>query len=112
MRVERDEALCVEIQRVYEVNRRVYGADKVWAQINREGTPVVRCTVERLMRQLGIQGVRRGRQWKTTIPDELQARPNDLVDRDFSAPRTESVVGRRPDLRQDAHRLRLRRLRR
>ena len=86
LRAERDEALRVEILRVYEANRRVYGADNVWAQLNHEDTRVARCTVEPLMRQLGIQGVRRGRQWKTTIPDESQARPSDLVDRDFSAP--------------------------
>ena len=54
VRVERDEGLRVEILRVYEANRRVYGADRVWAQLNREGTRVARCTVERLMRQLGI----------------------------------------------------------
>ena len=86
VRAIRDAELRVEILRVYEENRRVYGADKIWAKLNREGTRVARCTVERLLRQLGIQGVRRGRQWKTTIPDELQARPSDLVDRDFSAP--------------------------
>ena len=82
----RDAELRVEILRVYEENRRVYGADKIWTQLNREGTRVARCTVERLMRQLGIQGIRRGRRWKTTIPDQLQARPSDLVDRNFSAP--------------------------
>jgi putative transposase len=85
-RALRDAELHVEILRVYEENRRVYGADKIWMQLNREGTRVARCTVERLMRQLGIQGIRRGRRWKTTIPDELQARPSDLVDRNFSAP--------------------------
>ena len=85
-RAMRDAELRVEIMRVYEENRRVYGADKIWTQLNREGTRVARCTVERLMRQLGIQGIRRGRRWKTTIPDELQARPSDLVDRDFTAP--------------------------
>lgn len=85
-RALRDAELRVEILRVYEENRRVYGADKIWTQLNREGTRVARCTVERLMRQLGIQGIRRGRRWKTTIPDELQARPSDLVDRDFTAP--------------------------
>ncbi len=85
-RALRDAELRVEILRVYEENRRVYGADKIWAQLNREGTRVARCTVERLMRQLGIQGIRRGRRWKTTIPDQLQARPSDLVERDFSAP--------------------------
>ena len=76
VRAIRDAELRVEILRVYEENRRVYGADKIWAKLNREGIRVARCTVERLLRQLGIQGVRRGRQWKTTIPDELQARPS------------------------------------
>lgn len=85
-RAVRDAELCVEILRVYEENRRVYGADKIWMQLNREGTRLARCTVERLMRRLGIQGIRRGRRWKTTIPDELQARPSDLVDRNFTAP--------------------------
>ncbi len=85
-RAVRDAELCVEILRVYEENRRVYGADKIWTQLNREGIRVARCTVERLMRRLGIQGIRRGRRWKTTIPDELQARPSDLVDRNFTAP--------------------------
>jgi len=85
-RAVRDAELRVEIMRVYDEHRRVYGADKIWTQLNREGIRVARCTVERLMRQLGIQGIRRGRRWKTTISDELQARPSDLVDRDFTAP--------------------------
>ena len=85
-RTLRDEGLKVEIARVYEANRRVYGADKVWAQLNREKVRVARCTVERLMAAAGLAGVRRGRRWKTTIADELLARPADLVDRHFSAP--------------------------
>jgi putative transposase len=56
----RDRALKVEIGRVWDENRQVYGADKVWAQLNREGTRVARCTVERLMRDLGLRGVVRG----------------------------------------------------
>ena len=86
-RVVRDEALKVEIARVFEENFRVYGADKVWAQLNREGIRVARCTTERLMRDLGLQGARRGRVWKkTTIADEALERPRDLVDRQFKAP--------------------------
>jgi len=82
----RDEALKPEIDRVHAENRRVYGADKVWTQLNREGTPVARCTVERLMGDLGLRGVRRGRQWRrTTIGDETQDRPSDLVERQFVA---------------------------
>jgi len=72
----RDEALKVEVQRVFEENRSVYGADKVWTQLNREGTQVARCTVERLMGDLGLRGVRRGRAWKrTTVGDDTQDRP-------------------------------------
>jgi len=83
----RDELLKPEITRVFGENYRVYGADKIWAQLNREGTRVARCTIERLMRDLGLQGARRGRAWKkTTITDELLERPRDLVDRQFRAP--------------------------
>jgi putative transposase len=86
-RAARDEELVVKIQRVYEENLSVYGADKIWAQLNDEGTRVARCTVERLMRRMGLQGNRRGRTWTvTTIGDERLERPADLVDRDFAAP--------------------------
>ncbi len=81
----RDEALKVDITRVWEEHRRLYGADKVWAQLNREGIRVARCTVERLMRELGIRGVVRGTTVRTTIADEAAARPGDLVDRQFRA---------------------------
>jgi transposase InsO family protein len=85
-RGERDEALKVEIARVFRENFRVYGADKVWAQMNREGIRIARCTTERLMRDLGLQGARRGRGWKkTTIADVALERPRDLVDRQFKA---------------------------
>jgi putative transposase len=83
----RDVELCVEIQRVYDENLFVYGADKIWAQLNREDIRVARCTVERLMRQLGISGVRRGKTFTiTTIGDERLERPRDLVERQFRAP--------------------------
>jgi putative transposase len=81
----RDEVLKREIARVWGENFRVYGADKVWTQLNREGVPVARCTVERLMRSLGLQGARRGKVKRTTIPDELSVRPADLVERRFHA---------------------------
>ena len=83
----RDEELKVEVLRVWKANFRVYGADKVWAKLNREGIAVARCTVERLMRDLGIRGAVRGKRHRTTIPgDDAAARPLDLVQRDFTAP--------------------------
>lgn len=84
-RAMRDGELKAAIRRVWEANRRVYGADKVWAQLNREGTPVARCTVERLMRSMGLRGVVRGKTVRTTIPDEASSRPADLVARLFRA---------------------------
>ncbi len=84
-RAHRDASLQIEIERVWNENRRVYGAHKVWRQLRREGFEVARCTVERLMRQMGLRGVVRGRKIKTTIPDEVAARPADLVARDFTA---------------------------
>jgi putative transposase len=86
-RVQREARLRPEIQRVWQANRRVYGAKKVWKQLNRETIPVARCTVARLMRNLGLRGVVRGRRITTTIPDALAARPRDLVERDFRATR-------------------------
>jgi putative transposase len=84
----RDEELKPEISRVFEENRAVYGADKVWTQLNREGIRVARCTVERLMKDLGLSGVTRGRQWKrTTFANDALERPSDLVDRQFVADR-------------------------
>ena len=87
-RAKRDEALEPEIQRVWEENFKVYGVRKVWRQMNREGFDVARCTVDRLMRKLGLEGVIRGykKHW-TTIADDTQARPADLVNREFSATR-------------------------
>jgi transposase InsO family protein len=86
-RAHRDEELCVEIQRVWETNFRVYGVRKVWRQLRREGFTVARCTVARLMREMGLRGAVRGRQFKTTIPGDAADRPLDLVERDFSAER-------------------------
>jgi putative transposase len=86
-RTQRDAVLCVEINRVWHKNRGVYGARKVWKQLGREDIPVARCTVERLMKKLGIAGAVRGRRFRTTIPDEQAVRPADLVQRDFTAAR-------------------------
>jgi len=86
-RHRRDAELELEIRRVWEANFRVYGARKVWRQLNREDLFVARCTVERLMRKLGLQGVVRGKSYKTTIPDDSTARPADLVQRNFAATR-------------------------
>jgi len=86
-RAKQDDELRPEIERIWIENRRVYGAEKVWKQSHREGRPVARCTVERLMRDLGISGVRRGRAFKTTIPDDAADRPTDLVNRQFEADR-------------------------
>jgi putative transposase len=86
-RALRDEELKVEIRRVHVENFGVYGARKVWRQLHREGISVARCTVERLMGELGLQGVRRGKPRRTTTPDAAATRPADLVERDFSATR-------------------------
>ena len=82
-RARRDAALLVEIRRVFTANRSVYGPRKVWLQLNREGIPVARCTIERLMRADGLAGVRRGARKRTTIPDPAATLPQDLVRRDF-----------------------------
>ena len=83
----RDEQLKVEIARVHEENYGVYGARKVWLALNREGIPVARCTVERLMRELGLAGARRGRRHRTTIADAAAGRPADLVGASSTRPR-------------------------
>jgi transposase InsO family protein len=87
-RAKRDERLCGEITRVWRENFGVYGVRKVWRQLCREGLSVARCTVARLMRDLGLTGAVRGKAFRrTTIADECAARPADLVDRDFTATR-------------------------
>jgi putative transposase len=85
-RDRRDEQLKEQIAQVHRDNYGVYGARKVWLELNRQGIPVARCTVERLMGQLGLCGVRRGRKVRTTRSDPAAARPPDRVDRNF-APR-------------------------
>ena len=84
-RQRRDAELVGQIQRVHRSNFHVYGARKVWLQLHREGIRVARCTVARLMKSTGLQGVRRGRRCRTTIPDESANRPADLVKRQFRA---------------------------
>lgn len=88
-RAKRDEELEVDIKRVWEEsNGGVYGARKVWKELLREGVDVARCTVERLMRKMGLSGVTRAPAFKvTTVPDENAARPEDLVERNFEATR-------------------------
>jgi putative transposase len=81
-----DHVLTLEIRRIYEANFSVYGARKVWRQLRREDHDVARCTVERLMRALGLKGAVRGKKHFSTITDEAAPRPVDLVDRDFSVP--------------------------
>ena len=87
VRAQRDDVLMPEIERVWQTNLQVYGADKVWRQMKREGTEVARCTVERLMRRLGLRGAVRGRRVRTTVPDLKQPCPLDRVNRQFSAER-------------------------
>jgi len=84
-RARRDAALEIEIIRVWNDNFRAYGAYKIWRQLNREGLRVARCTVERLMKKLGIRGLIRGKGYKTTVPDLGAERPADLVERAFTA---------------------------
>jgi|TARA_B100000315_G_C14504723_1_gene554040 transposase InsO family protein len=86
-RVKRDQNLSVEVRRVWDENFQVYGAKKVWRQLKREQFDVARCTVERLMKRLGIQGVVRGAKCWTTVSDESLPQPADRVNRQFVATR-------------------------
>jgi hypothetical protein len=86
-RAKRDGLLLPEVQRVFNQNLQVYGADKVWRQLHREGLDVARCTVERLMRRAGLRGARRGKSVRTTVPDAKAACPLDRVNRQFTADR-------------------------
>ncbi|AEM48412.1 Integrase catalytic region [Acidithiobacillus ferrivorans SS3] len=90
-RAQRDAVLLLEIQRIWQAHLQVYGADKVWKQMNREGILVARCTVERLMRHLGIQGVVRGKRIRTTVPDTQVPCPRDRVHRIFRAERPDQL---------------------
>ena len=86
-RARRDEFLIPHIQRVWQANFQVYGADKLWRQLQREGITVARCTVERLMRHLGLRGVMRGKVVRTTFGDANAPCPLDRVNRQFKADR-------------------------
>ena len=86
-RARRDDVLMPQIERVWRTNMQVYGADKVWRQLAREGTSVARCTVERLMRRQGLRGVGRGKVVRTTIGDNKAPCPADRVNRQFRAER-------------------------
>ena len=90
-RAKRDAVLKVEIKRVWQEHFRVYGVRKVWRQLLREGFVIARCTVERLMRELGLQGVVRGRRIKTTVPDDASNRPLDHVKRNFCVSRPNAL---------------------
>jgi transposase InsO family protein len=85
-RARRDQGLKPEVVRVFAENFGVYGVRKVWRQVNREGFAVARCTIERLMRELGLQGVIRGKPVRTTISNTTAACPLDHVNRQFHAP--------------------------
>jgi putative transposase len=85
-RFKRDDELRPEIERVFDENYKVYGVRKVWRQMRREGFDVARCTVARLMRDLGLQGAIRGKPHNTTIPDKKQPCPLDKVNRQFRVP--------------------------
>ncbi len=90
-RAKQDEQLMPEITRVWEENFQVYGARKVWLQLNRAQTKVARCTVERLMKMLGIEGIRRGKKKFTTVTDDALALPKDAVNRDFTVLRPNAL---------------------
>ena len=90
-RARRDGELRAEIGRVHAANFGVYGARKVWRQLGREDIVVARCTVERLMRSMRLQGVVRGRRCRTTIADDAAQRPLDRVQRVFRASRPDQL---------------------
>ena len=84
-RARQDDTLVPQIQRIWQCNMQIYGTDKVWHQLNREGFRVARCTVELLMMRKGLHGVRRGKVVRTTIPDKATLCPLDLVNRQFKS---------------------------
>ena len=85
VRAQRDDRLLPQIERVWQANLQVCGADKVWHQFNREGIDVARCMVERLMKRLGLAGTRRGKVVRTTVPDKAVPCPLDRVNPQFRA---------------------------
>ena len=90
-RAQRDLALTADIQRVFDANFGVYGMRKVWRQLGREGKDVARCTLARLMRRMGLQGVVRGRDARTTVSNPAALCPLDRVNRQFHAPRPNAL---------------------
>ena len=90
-RAGRDVVLATDIQRVFDANFGVYGVRKVWRQLGREGKKVARCTVARLMRRMGLQGVVRGREIRTTVSNPAFVCPLDRVNRQFYAPRPNAL---------------------
>ena len=90
-RARRDARLKTDIQRIFQENFEVYGVRKIWRQLRREGKDVARCTVERLMRDLGIQGAVRGKPVRTTVSDKAAPCPLDRVNRQFQAPRPNAL---------------------
>ncbi|MET4121357.1 hypothetical protein ABIB84_008073 [Bradyrhizobium sp. JR1.1] len=108
-RARQDAALEIEVRRVFDENFSVYSARKVWRQLKREGFDVARCTVSRLMQDMGLQGVIRGKPVKTTISDKAAPCPLDHVNRQFRAPRPNVLW--LLHLCRDLERIRLRRLR-
>jgi transposase InsO family protein len=90
-RARRDAALMVEIRRVWEANFHVYGVRKLWRQLGREGIVAARCTVARLMRGMGLQGIVRGKKVRTTVPGPAANCPLDRVNRQFRAPRPNAL---------------------
>ena len=86
VRARRDARLKIEISRVFDANYRVYGVRKLWRQLRREGFDVARCTVARLMKTMGLQGVIRGKPVRTTVSDKAVPCPLDQVNRQFHAP--------------------------
>jgi putative transposase len=90
-RAKRDISLCEKIRRIHAENFGVYGARKVWRQLMREGESVARCTVERLMRRLGLVGAVRGKPVKTTISDKAAPCPQDKVNRQFRVDRPNAL---------------------
>jgi len=90
-RARRDGGLKEKIRRVFDANFQVYGARKVWRQLRREGEDVARCTVERLMEEMGLQGAIRGKVIKTTKSNPATPCPQDRVNRQFQAPRPNTL---------------------
>jgi hypothetical protein len=90
-RTRRDDDLKEAIGRIFEGNFEVYGARKIWRQLRRDGQDVARCTVERLMRQLGLRGAVRGKPVRTTVSDKSAPCPLDKVNRQFQAPRPDAL---------------------